>query len=82
VAAAPSGGRKKAKSKGPTPAELEAEIHLVESRMSELSSLLSTEDVARDKGRLFELSEQYQEFEDRLGSLYERWEAALADEGA
>jgi ATP-binding cassette subfamily F protein 3 len=77
---AKSGAAKKSKLKTPTAAEIEAEIHLVEAEMSELSSMLSTEEVARDKDRLFELSEKYQALDKRLAELYSNWEAALAAE--
>ena len=36
--------------------------------------------LARDKKRLFELSEKYQMLEERLAEEYSRWEAALASE--
>jgi ATP-binding cassette subfamily F protein 3 len=70
----------KSRQKGPTAAEIEAEIHSAESEIGELTSLLSTEEVARDKNRLFELSEKYQVLEERLAELYANWEAALAAE--
>ena len=68
---------KKTKIKQPTPAEIEAEIQTVESQQQELVALLSTEEVARDKNRLFELSKNYQELDERLKDLYEDWEAAI-----
>jgi ATP-binding cassette subfamily F protein 3 len=67
----------KSRRKDPTPAEIEAEIQRIESEMNQLSSMLSTEDVARDKARLFELSEQYQALDERLQELFQQWEAAL-----
>ncbi|HKC84699.1 MAG TPA: ATP-binding cassette domain-containing protein, partial [Blastocatellia bacterium] len=73
---------KKSKPKQPSPAEIEAEIHSVEAELTELSTLLSTEDVARDKNRLFELSEKYQTLDDKLAELYSSWEAALSEEDA
>ncbi|MGE0126775.1 MAG: ABC-F family ATP-binding cassette domain-containing protein [Blastocatellales bacterium] len=73
---------RKSKQKQPAPAEIETEIHSVEAELAELSSLLSTEEVARDKGRLFELSEKYQALDIRLAELYSSWESALADEEA
>ncbi|MDX2034210.1 MAG: ABC-F family ATP-binding cassette domain-containing protein [Blastocatellia bacterium] len=80
---AKSAAPRKAKAKGPSPWEIETEIHSVESEMSELSSMLSSEEIARDKGRLFELSGKYQDLEERLAELYAAWEAALAaDEGS
>jgi len=77
--AKPSAARKP-KQKQPAAAEIEAEIHSVESELAELSSLLSTEEIARDKGRLFELSEKYQALDDKLAELFSSWEAALAAE--
>src|SRR5262249_12790494 len=61
---------KKSKLKQPSAAEIEAEIHSVEAELAELSALLSTEGVARDKDRLFELSEKYQALDDKLAELY------------
>jgi ATP-binding cassette subfamily F protein 3 len=80
AAAAKPRAAKKSKQKQPTAAEIEAEIHFVESEMDQLSSMLSTEEVARDKERLFELSEKYQSLDERLPELYASWEAALAAE--
>ncbi|MGH9751785.1 MAG: ABC-F family ATP-binding cassette domain-containing protein [Blastocatellia bacterium] len=71
---------RKAKQKQPAAAEIEAEIHSVESELAELSSLLSTEEVARDRDRLFELSEKYQTLDDKLAELYASWESRLAAE--
>lgn len=68
---------KKSKQKQPTASELEAEIQSVEAEQQELVALLSTEEVARDKDRLFELTEKYQELEDKIKDLYSGWEAAL-----
>jgi ATP-binding cassette subfamily F protein 3 len=55
-------------------------IHSVEAELAELSALLSTEEVARDKARLFELSEKYQTLDDKLGELFSSWETALSEE--
>ncbi len=71
---------RKQKQKGPSAAEIEAGIHSVEAELAELSDLLSSEDVARDKSRLFELTEKYQALDERLAELYSSWEAALAAE--
>jgi len=71
---------RKPKQKRPSAAEIEAGIHSVEAELVELSTLLSTEEVARDKDRLFELSEKYQALDDKLADLYSSWEAALAVE--
>lgn len=64
----------------PSPAEIEATIHAAESELQELAALLSTEEIARDKARLFELSEKYQILEAKIAELYQSWEAALAGE--
>lgn len=69
---------KKTNAKGPTAFEIETQIHTTEARISELSALLSTEDVARDKARLFALSEEYTQLEERLQELYQQWEEALS----
>ena len=68
---------KQKKQKGPTPVEIEAEIQKLEAELTQTSALLSTEDVARDKNRLFELSEKYQTLNERLQELYQNWEATL-----
>jgi ATPase subunit of ABC transporter with duplicated ATPase domains len=69
---------KKKKPKGPTAFEIETQIHATETQISELSALLATEDVARDKARLFALSEQYTQLEETLQELYQQWEEALS----
>jgi ATP-binding cassette subfamily F protein 3 len=71
---------KKNRRKQPSAAEIEAEIHTIEAELSELSELLSTEEVARDKARLFELTEKYQANNDKLAELYSSWETALSEE--
>ncbi len=77
-----SNSTRKAKLKQPSAAEIEVVIHSVENELAELSILLSTEKIARDRDRLFELSEKYQSLNDKLAELYSSWEAALADEDA
>ena len=72
---------KKPKQKRPSAAEIEADIHSIEAELAELTTLLSTEEVARDRDRLFELSEKYQTLDDKLAELFSSWEAALAEEG-
>jgi hypothetical protein len=73
---------RKPKQKQPSAAEIEGGIHSVEAELAELSALLSTEEVARDKDRLFELSEKYQALDGKLAELYSSWEAASAEEEA
>lgn len=72
----------KSRQKAPAAAEIEADIHLAEAELQELARQLSTEEVARDKDRLFELTEQYQTQEARIAGLYQAWEAALENESA
>src|SRR5262245_4175285 len=71
---------KKAKSNQPTAAELETEIGLLEDQLQELAQALSTEDAARDRAKLIELSERYQNLEFRIEELYQRWEETLKAE--
>src|SRR5262249_44406845 len=71
---------KKSKPKRRWAAEIKAKIPSVEAELAELSALLSTEEGARDKPRLFELSEKYQALDDKLAELYSSWEAALSEE--
>ncbi|MDX2039740.1 MAG: ABC-F family ATP-binding cassette domain-containing protein [Acidobacteriota bacterium] len=70
----------KSRQKAPSPVEIEAEIHAAEDELQALAALLSTEDVARDKDKLFELSEKYQLLEAKIAELYQQWEAALGTE--
>jgi ATP-binding cassette, subfamily F, member 3 len=71
---------KKAKPKEPAAAQIEAEIQSVEAEQQEIVALLSSDEVAQDRDRLFELSEKYQVLDDRLKELYQSWEAALEAE--
>jgi ATP-binding cassette subfamily F protein 3 len=71
---------KKAKTKEPAAAEIETEIQSVEAEQQGIVALLSSEEVARDRDRLFELSEKYRVLDDRLKELYESWDAALKAE--
>ncbi len=70
----------KARQKRPSAAEIETEIHSVEAELAQLAATISTEEVARNKDRLFELSEKYQALDGKLAELYSMWEAALAVE--
>ncbi|HKQ78044.1 MAG TPA: ABC-F family ATP-binding cassette domain-containing protein [Blastocatellia bacterium] len=80
AAAAKPNAPRKPKQKQPSAAEIEALIHSVEAELAELSMLISTEEIARDRARLFELSEKYQALDHKLAELYSSWEATLADE--
>lgn len=75
----PAKPAKKNKSRGPTAFEIETQIHATETQIAELSALLATEDVARDKDRLFALSEQYTQLEETLQELYQQWEIVLSE---
>ena len=70
----------KSREKSPTAAEIEAEIHRHEADLPVLAAQLSTEEIARDKNKLFELSEKYRALEERIATLYRTWEAALEAE--
>ncbi len=72
----------KSRQKAPNPADIEADIHAKEAELHELAALLSTEEVARDKTKLFELSEKYEDLEARIAELYKTWEAALEVDSA
>jgi ATP-binding cassette, subfamily F, member 3 len=73
----PPATTKKNKQKEPNAAEIEAEIQSVEAEQQEIAERLSSEEIARDKDKLFELSEKYQVLDDRIKDLYQSWEAAL-----
>jgi ATP-binding cassette, subfamily F, member 3 len=75
----PPATAKKNKQKEPAAADIEAEIQSVEAEQQEIADLLSSEEIARDKNRLFELSEKYQVLDDRIKDLYQSWEAALKE---
>jgi ATP-binding cassette, subfamily F, member 3 len=68
---------KKAKSSQPTSAELETEIGQLEDQQQEVAHALSSEDAARDREKLIELSERYSALEHRIQELYRKWEESL-----
>ena len=68
----------KNKAKGANPEEIEAKIHATETELQKISAQLSSEDIARDKARLFELSEKYAQLEEQLKELFASWEVALS----
>jgi ATP-binding cassette, subfamily F, member 3 len=70
-----SGVRVIKKQKTETPEELEAEIAKLESSLETLSAEMASPEVARDATRLIGLSENYDQTEQRLKQLYEKWEA-------
>jgi ATP-binding cassette, subfamily F, member 3 len=77
---AKTNSEKRAKQRQPAASDLESEIHSLEAEQQEIVILLSTEEVARDRDRLFELSEKYQVLDARLKELYENWGAVLEAE--
>jgi ATP-binding cassette, subfamily F, member 3 len=72
---------KKGKGKEPSPAQIEADIQVLETEMKAVTEELSSDAASRDWERLHTLNEQYQSLEGKLRVLYERWEAALQTEG-
>jgi ATP-binding cassette, subfamily F, member 3 len=60
-------------------APIEAEIAALEGRVRELSALQADPSVFRDARRAKEVGRERQEVEERLGSLYARWEEAAAE---
>ncbi|MBK6798691.1 MAG: ABC-F family ATP-binding cassette domain-containing protein [Acidobacteria bacterium] len=75
-----TGSTRKSKKKQVAAAEIETQIHSTEAEFGEIAELISTEEVARDRERLQELSEKYHSLEDRLKDLYQKWEQALETE--
>jgi ATP-binding cassette subfamily F protein 3 len=74
--AKPKGGKKEA---GRGPREIEADIASAESRMSAMSDLIASPDLARDRNRLAALNAEYQELDAKLKSLYQEWESAASE---
>ncbi len=75
-----TGSTGKSKKKQVAAAEIEIQIHSTEAEFGEIAELISTEEVARDRERLQELSEKYHSLETRLKDLYQKWEQALETE--
>jgi ATP-binding cassette subfamily F protein 3 len=57
----------------------EDQIHLLETRDSEIGTLLQQEDIYTDMTKLMELNQEKQDIQNQLEELYERWEE-LAEE--
>ena len=57
----------------------EEEIHLLETRDSEIDSLLTLEEVYTDVAKLVSLNKEKEELNEKLAALYEKWEE-LAEE--
>jgi ATP-binding cassette subfamily F protein 3 len=64
------------------PDEVAAKIAVLEGEMQQLSQVLASDEVARDRERLLALAEEYQDMDDRLKTLYSEWESAVAAEAA
>ena len=75
-----TGSTRKSKKNQVAAAEIESQIHSTEAEFGEIAELISTEEVARDRERLQELSEKYHFLENRLKDLYQKWEQALESE--
>ena len=52
----------------------EDQIHLLETRDSEIGELLQREEIYTDVAKLMELNQEKQDIQDQLEALYERWE--------
>ena len=70
---------KKKKPQTAAPETLEPEIARIEVELNELSAQMSDPEVARDATRLISLSDKYQQTEERLKRLYEKWESLSAE---
>jgi ATP-binding cassette subfamily F protein 3 len=81
-----AGKREKPAKKGKqtviAPDVVAARIAALEGEMQELSQMLASDEVARDRERLLALAEQYQDMDDRLKTLYTEWEIAVAEEAS
>ena len=74
------GGQKKSKKKGGErdPHTVEAEVAETEKRLASLTEELASPAAARDPALLARLNEDYARTDERLRSLYEEWERAVA----
>lgn len=69
--------KKKPTARGP--AIIEAEIAVAEKRLSEISEQMGQPEVARDSKLLIALTEEYQQTDARLRTLYEKWDRLSAE---
>ncbi len=58
----------------------EDQIHLLETRDSEIGELLQREEIYTDVAKLMELNQEKQDIQDQLEALYERWEELAQEE--
>ncbi|HEU4712978.1 MAG TPA: ABC-F family ATP-binding cassette domain-containing protein [Pyrinomonadaceae bacterium] len=65
---------KKKKTETRTPDQIENDITVAETRLNEISQQMGTPEVARDAARLVALTDEYQQTEARLKTLYEEWD--------
>jgi ATP-binding cassette, subfamily F, member 3 len=63
--------------RSPRPEEIESLIQAAEGELQVLAGALASEEVSRDRERLISVSQQYQELEERIRTLYAQWEEAL-----
>ena len=80
--AAKGGATRKKKSPLPSAAEIELQIQSLEAELNILTDQLASEEVARDRGKLIEVSERYHSLEQSIRDLYARWEEALDQENS
>ena len=80
--AAKGGATRKKKSPLPSAAEIEQQIQSLEAELNILTDQLASEEVARDRGKLIEVSERYHSLEQSIRDLYARWEEALDQENS
>jgi ATP-binding cassette subfamily F protein 3 len=76
AASASGSSRVKIIKKPRDPQTIEAEISLLEMRLSELSAEMARPEVARDITKLVKLNDEYQQGETRLAELLDEWERA------
>jgi len=62
-----------------TPESLEIDIAQAEKTLKEISQLMGEPEIARDATRLIQLTNEYQETETRLQSLYAEWDQVAAE---
>jgi ATP-binding cassette subfamily F protein 3 len=76
AASASGSSRVKIIKKPRDPQTIEAEISVLEKRLSELSAEMARPEVARDITKLVKLNDEYQQGETRLAELLDEWERA------
>jgi hypothetical protein len=58
---------------------IEADIAAAEQRVAALAAELARPEVARDAARVVALNDEYRQADERLRTLYEEWERAVAE---